>query len=298
MNTHSRIADNIVLSALFAVLLTTFSMGCGSGEKGTGDDTDTVDNSPTVDEDVATLLAAGLAAENGGATDQLVDIVSLAGSDGLRATHLVADDGGVVGSPTYNPLSGTWHWSFVREYSSANGLYFARVERTYEWRFLKRNGRPQATYIFANDTAYTIELTIVSGAGRHFMPLISQTLDSLAGHLVATGTNTDDISVTGTWFRAALDTVRTRYAVRTIEHATELTITDMRCQRDSTAQPWQSVSGTISGVFSADISFASGDAYAEDTVSREFNIILDSGEAAISAGDTTWVCNLRRAEFQ
>lgn len=294
MNSDSRIVRDSATVVFIAAGLIAFSLGCGSGDKGTDNGTDPVVYSPSVDEDVATSLAAILATENGGVSDQLVDIVSLAGPYGLRDTSLVANQT----SPSYDLSTRTWQWDFAREYSSANGLYFARVERTYQWRFLKKNGQPQVTYIFANDTAYTIELTIVSGSGRHLMPFLSQTLDSLSGRLVATGTNTDDMTVTGAWYRSALDTIRTRYAVRTLAHECSLAISNIHCQRDTTSQPWRSISGTITGTFSADITFASGDAYAEDSVTRAISIVLDSGNATISMIDTTWTSDLRRGDLR
>lgn len=296
MHTQSQLICGIFRTLVAAVAFATFASGCGSDDKGTdtGTDTDPVDYSPNVDDDVANSLAATVAADNGGVADQLVDIVSLASTFGLRHTNLVAN----FTSPSYNFSSRTWEWSFAREYTSANGLYYAMVERSYQWRFLKKNGQQQFSYIVASDTAYTIELTIVSGAGRHLLPFLSQTLDSLSGQLVATGTNTDEITVNGTWFRSALDTIRTRYAVRTLDHACSLTVSDLRCQRDTTSQPWHGLSGSISGNFSADIHFASGDAYSEDSVYREFNMALDTGMAAITISDTTWISDLRRGNIQ
>ncbi len=294
MQKHSRFILVTLRAAVVATAVTAFGMGCGGDDKVADTGGDPVDYSPNVNDDVATSVAAMLAAENGGVADQLVDIVSLAGSYGLKDTNLIANQS----SPNYNPASHTWEWAFAREYSSANGLYFARVERTYRWRFLKKDGEPQVTYISANDTAYTIELTLVSGAGRHLMPFLSQTLHNLSGRLVATGTNTDELTINGYWSRSALDTIRTRYAVRTFVHACSLSVSDMHCRRDSTTKPWRSVSGTITGLFSADIQFVEGDAYAEDTVSRELTIALDTGVATIALNDTAWTCDLRRGEMR
>jgi hypothetical protein len=295
MNRQSTLVFKFVRSGFVATLMIAVAISCGSDDNGTGGviDDDPIEYSPTVDDDVATSLAASLAGENGGIADQIVDIVSLAGSYGMRHNNLVANQT----SPTYNLGTRTWEWDFAREFTSANGLYHAIVGRSYQWRFLKQDGQPQITYILGNDTAYTIELTIVSGEGRHLLPELSQTLTSLSGRLVATGTNTDEITVNGTWSRAALDTIRTRYAVRTLNHACSLMIDNMQCVRDTTSQPWRSISGTISGVYSAGISFSSGDAYVEDSVSRDIHIEIDSATAAITVGDSTWTSTLRRGEI-
>jgi len=295
MHRHSRIFGGVARTVLVAVALFTLATGCGS-DSGTDTDTDTdpIDFSPNVDDDVATSLAASLAGENGGVADQIVDIVSLATTYGMRHNNLVANQT----SPTYNPTSRTWEWHFERDFTSANGLYHAVVERMYQWRFLKNNGQAQVSYVFGNDTAYTIELTIVSGEGRHLLPQLSQTLTSLSGKLVATGTNTNAVTVNGTWSRSALDTIRTRYAVRTLDHACSLMINNMQCERDTTAQPWRGISGTLSGLYSADITFSSGDAYAESLVSREFAIAIDASIAEITVGDSTWTSTLRRGDIQ
>ena len=218
--------------------------------------------------------------------------------EGLRATNLVTGDSDGTEQLIYNPGNGTWHWTFAREYSGANGLYVARVERTYEWRFLKKNGQPQVAYVHNGDTAYTIELDILSGAGRHEMPLLTQTLTSLSGRLVATGTNTDEIAVNGWWSRSALDTIRTRSAVRAIHHACSLSIVEMTCQRDSADVLWHELTGTITGTLTANIEFIEGDAYAEEAVSRDLAIEIDTGMAAITVGDSTWNCELRHGVVQ
>lgn len=299
MNTLVRNVYNILRMTILALALAAISLGCGSDEStSTGNDQDPIDYSPNIDDDVATLMAASLAADNGGMADQLVDLVSLSLGEGFRATNLVTADGGGTEQLSYNPGTGTWHWTFAREYSGANGLYFARVGRTYEWRFLKKSGQPQVAYVHNGDTAYTIELDILSGSGRHEMPLLSQTLTSLSGRLVATGTNTDEIAVDGWWTRSALDTIRTRSAVRAIHHACSLSIVGMTCQRDSADELWHNLTGAMTATLSASIAFIEGDAYTEYDVSRDLAIEIDTGLAAITVGDSTWNCDLRHGVIQ
>lgn len=299
MRTQLKFNGKAVRTVLLVIALGVFSTGCGDdGNKSTDNDPDPIDFSPNVDDDVATIIAASFAADNGGVADQIVDIGSLANGEGLRATNLVTGDGGGTEQLIYNPGSGTWHWTFVRQYSSANDLYVARVERTYEWRFLKKSGQPQVTYVHNGDTAYSIELSILAGSGWHQMPLQSQWLTTLAGHLVATGTDTDNIAVDGWWSRSAIDTTRTRSAMRAIQHACSLTIADMHCQRDSADGLWRQLSGTITGQVSASIEFFEGDAYPEDSVTRELSIVLDTGVAEITVGDSTWTSDLRRGVIQ
>lgn len=299
MRTQVQSARGVIRSAVMVLFLSAILPGCGSDDStSTGNDQDPVDFSPNVDDDVATIMAASLAADNGGAADQLVDLASLILGEGFRATGLVTADGGGTEQLIYNAGNGTWHWTFAREYSAANGLYIARVERTYEWRYLKKSGQPQVAYVHNGDTAYTIELDILSGSGRHEMPLLTQTLLSLSGGLVATGTNTNNITLDGWWSRSALDTIRTRSAVRAVHHACSLSIVDMHCQRGAADGLWHNLTGTIAGNLSATISFIEGDAYAEDAVSRDLAIDIDSGMAAISVGDSTWTCELRHGVIQ
>lgn len=299
MQTQLQSTGEIVRRIILVLALGAFITGCGDeGNKSTDNDPDPIDYSPNVDDDVATSMAASLAADNGGVADQIVDIVSLSSGEGLRATNLVTGNGSGTGQLSYNPGNGTWQWTFTREYSGANKLYVARVERTYEWRFLKKSGQPQVAYVHNGDTAYSIVMNILSGSGWHQMPLQSQMLMTLAGHLVATGTNTDDIAVDGWWSRSALDTNRTRSAVRAIQHACSLAVADMHCQRDSADGLWRRLSGTITGQMSASIEFLEGDAYPEDTVTRGLSIALDTGVAEITVDDSTWTSDLRHGVIQ
>lgn len=299
MNTQVSILRNIFRPTIVALAVAVFALGCGSDD-GTspGNDQDPVDYSPNIDDDIATMMAATLAADNGGAADQLVDIASLATGNGLRATNLVTGNGGGTEQLSYNAGTGTWHWTFVRQYSGANALYTARVERTYEWRFLKKTGQPQVAYVHNGDTAYAIEMNILAGSGRHEMPLLSQTLTSLSGQLVATGTNTDEIAIDGWWSRSAVDTIRTRSAARSIAHSCSLAVVDMHCHRDSADEIWHDLSGTITGQVSARIEFFEGDAYDEDSVSRDILIEVDSGMGSITVGDSTWECEILHGVIQ
>jgi hypothetical protein len=299
MNTQLHSLCLLFRPAVLALAVVVFAYGCGSDDStSTGNDKDPIDFSPNVDDDIATILAAGIAADNGGAADQLVDIGSLATGEGLRATHLVTGEGGGTEQLIYNASSGTWHWAFTRQYSGANGLYTAHVARTYEWRFLKKGGQPQVAYIHNGDTAYTIELSILSGSGRHEIPMLSHTLNSLSGYLIATGTNTDVMTIDGWWSRAAVDTVRTRAAVRAIENTCSLAVEGMQCPRAGADVIWRTLAGTVTGLLSATIEFTEGDAYAQDSVSREIAIDIDSGMAAITVGDSTWSCEIRHGVIQ
>jgi len=281
--------------AVLATVAVIALSGCGGSNKSTGPSS----GSASVDEDVATSIASDLGEDNGGLADQVNDLTALARPSGLQGAPGFATPQGVSAStPTYDPGSGAWQWGFTREFSSNNGAYFAHVSRTYQWRFLKSSGQPQIAYIVGHDTAYSIEFAVLNGSGRHRTPHLSQTLTGLTCNLVATGTNTSTITVNGTCSRAALDTIFTHNAVRTLDHGTQLTLTDVQCQRDAAGELWQSVSGTITGTFSANITFSSGDAYDEKTVNRDINISLGNGEAVIHFGGHIWNAGLRHGDLQ
>ena len=57
---------DILRAAILAVTLAVLSVGCGSDDSNsTGNDQEPVDYSPNIDDDIATLMAASLAADNG-----------------------------------------------------------------------------------------------------------------------------------------------------------------------------------------------------------------------------------------
>jgi len=275
---------------VFPVALTFLAMGA------IGCSSDKSTNPPvelTVNDDVAQSIASDMGADDGGAMDQIGDMVQIAGPVGPSGVQSLTD---VVVPPvtaTYNDTTGVWTIQISRIRGSETGSYYADVERTYHFKYLDKNAQPQKFWVVGSDTAYTATLDIVSGSGRHHTPTLSQELTGLAGSWTATGVNTDTLTVNGTYSRSARDTIRTLLAVRTLDHTLQMNFINVKGPRGSRLNLDQKVSGTITGTYSADITFQSGTAYSERHVDRSFTITLHNGTATIIISGQSYAGNVR-----
>jgi hypothetical protein len=278
---------------VFAALLFTFAIcilaGCG-GSKATNDSAVTT---ATVDEDVALSVAGSIASDDGGAVDEVSAITTLAGGLSLSSPAPGNENATALkppvptphgGSAIYDPNTGIWSIDFDRTFGNSGGAYYAAVTRTYTYKFMNKDGQAQKFWKVGNDTAYTIEFTIVSGTGYYRTPHMMHHLTSLSGNLIATGVNTEMITVNGTYTRSAIDTLETHSATRSSNHTLQLTLTNVMGPRGLHVDMAQQVSGTISGTFNAAINFTTGNGYSDKNVNRTFTIDLADGQADIIIG--------------
>ncbi len=260
-----------------AIALILMGIGCSS-------------NSPTegaenlnVNEDVAQSVAGNLSEDNGGVVDQIGDLVEMTG-DGAAPAPKVAS--GETVNKEYDDVTGTWTITVSRERGSDVGLYYASISRIYTVQFRDQFGQPMQYRIVGGDTARTMAFTIVEGTGEHRTPRLSQALTGLSGSFIASDINTDTITINGTYFRSAVDTLVTRRARRTLDHSINWTVEDLRGPRGSRFDISEKLSGTITGSYEADITFESGRAYAERNVTRDVLILIENGEAVITVDGT------------
>ncbi|NUM69103.1 hypothetical protein HUU39_28195 [candidate division KSB1 bacterium] len=237
-------------------------------------------------EDAAESLASALGADNGGAIDQVSDVIELAGTGGLQKP---AED---------DPVTGTWTLLLQRERGNPNGVPYAEISRTYTYQFLNQNGQPQKYWRVGADTAYTIVFNIVEGTGTHRTRRLSQQLTGLSGTFTATGVNTRLVTINGTYARSAVDTITTRNAVRTLDHALSLTFTNVQGPRGSRLDLSRKISGTVSGTYTAKVTFQRGDSYRETNINRTFTIVLGNGKASINVGGQSFAGDLTSGELQ
>ncbi|MDZ7269720.1 MAG: hypothetical protein ONB48_20945 [candidate division KSB1 bacterium] len=255
-------------------------------------------------EDAAESIASALGADNGGATDQVSDVIELAGSSGLQKPAEVllgkySVPGAVASVDTsYDPLTGTWTLHLERERGNPNGVPYAAISRTYTYQFLNPNGQPQKYWKTGADTARTIIFKIIEGTGTHRTRRLSQQLTGLTGEFTATGVNTRLVTINGTYFRSAVDTITTRNAVRTLDHALRLTFTNVQGPRGSRLDLSRKISGTVSGTYTARVTFQRGAGYRETTINRTFTVVLGNGRADITIGGQRFAGNLTSGELQ
>lgn len=255
-------------------------------------------------EDAAESIASAVGADNGGATDQLSDVIELAGASGLQKPAEVLlgkySEPNTIASidTSYDPVTGTWTLRLERERGNPNGIPYAEISRTYTYQFLNKNGQPQKYWKTGADTAYTIKFNIVEGTGTHRTRRLSQELTGLSGSFTATGVNTRLVTINGTYFRSAVDTLTTRNAVRTLDHALNLTFTNVQGPRGSRLELSRKISGTVSGTYTAKVTFQRGESYGEKTINRSFTINLGGGNANLNISGKNFEADLTSGELK
>lgn len=268
------------------------------------DDPVSSNDSLNATEDAAESIASAVGADNGGATDQLSDVIELAGASGLQKPAEVLlgkySEPNTIASidTSYDPVTGTWTLRLERERGNPNGIPYAEISRTYTYQFLNKNGQPQKYWKVGADTAYTIKFNIVEGTGTHRTRRLSQQLTGLSGSFTATGVNTRLVTINGTYFRSAVDTVTTRNAVRTLDHALNLTFTNVQGPRGSRLELSRKISGTVSGTYTAKVAFQRGESYGETTINRSFTINLGGGNANLNISGKNFEADLTSGELK
>lgn len=251
-------------------------------------------------EDAAESIASAIGADNGGALDQLSDVVELASVPGIQvqANSALYQNAGASIDTSYDAANGIWTLKLSRERGNPDGVPYAEISRTYTYQFLNKTGQPQKYYIVGVDTAYTINFNIVEGTGTHRTRRLSQKLTGLSGSFIATGVNTRLITINGNYERSAVDTITTRNSVRTLDHTLKLTFTNVQVSAGRRFDHTREFTGTISGTYTAFVTFQRGETYSEKNINREFTIALGDGECNIHIRGLNFVGDLLLGELK
>lgn len=236
----------------------------------------------SANEDAAESLASAVGEDNGGVIDQVGDLLESAENDGFSS---LSKSGGLDGieskEAVYDSINGVWTITLFRERGNPDGVFYAQYERVYNVQFLNAAGNPQKRYITNGDTAYTVNFDIISGTGYHRTRRLTHELKDLGGSLVATNANLPNVTINGTYARAATDTVTTRNAERTLDYQLDIVLTDVVGPRGKRRDLSKKVSGEINGIYEAVATFTRGDAYVEKNISRTIHIVFGDGNADI-----------------
>jgi hypothetical protein len=266
----------LLLSAMILALsLTAMLTGCSSDDPAAP-----AASTATVDQDAADAMAADLAADSGGVTDQIADLSTAIASLGAAKTVIHERFHETV----WDDATGTWTITVSRERGDPAGTPYGSMSRTYTLRLLNAMGEPQQYRIVGADTARTAEFAIVSGTGLHRTLLREHTLDELTGAFTVTGVETDLLTVNGAYHRAASNRLETLRFVRTLTGALDVELSDVTVPRALGVDFGAAVSGTIAGTYVADITVTRGDEYRERHIERDVVIVLGNGEATINCG--------------
>ncbi|RPI02069.1 MAG: hypothetical protein EHM72_05080 [Calditrichaeota bacterium] len=282
----------VLVFVLTIALLSLIFSGCSKDTS----TSPTPSTSITANTDVAESVADAVGEQSGGVVDQMGDVFMLAKSIQLEKT---TDDGFLDHREAiYDETTGTWTIVLQRERGVHGKAAYGYWNRTFTCQFLNIDGLPQKYYITHGDTARTINFNILAGDGYHKNVRLSHDLKELQGSFIATNVHTDWVTINGTYRRAAVDTLTTQNFTRISDHVLQLTITDLVGPRGSRNDLSQKISGTITGTFHAEIVFDGRRGYAESTVDKTINIVIDNGEAEIAFDGQRFMSNVQTGQIK
>ena len=284
------------LVAAFA--LTVLLAGCDTA--GSRADDRTADATADT-EDAALTVAAALAYDGGGLLDDAAAGAALGAPAPATARPL---DGhppflSRLGcQPTRTFDAATLVYTITSDCERESGRISASYSRVATARFLGADGQPQAE----RAGAAALDYDILSGTSAVVTPHGSHHLLSLAADFSVTALDQDLVQVSGTYRRAATDTLSGTRGERTFTHELALTLTDVRGPRGVREDWHRAVSGTITGTYHAvRTATGAGGPTREREVTREIDITLPSGGsdvAEIALGGRRFHADRRTGEVQ
>ncbi len=291
-----RTSNLTILFLLAAALLMLLVTGC---QKETIVALDEGTNVPSVDnQDVALSVAGAIGEDGGGALDQVGDLMILATPQGAQGLAKEIDPNIIqTKTVTYDSLSKTWTVMVERQEGTPGDSIWGTWSRTFTHQYRNQDGIAQKFYITDGDTAYSIAFNIITGTGEFHTPRRSHQLKSISGAWVAANTNTDMITVNGTFQRAALDSIFRLNGMRISDHSLNLDLTDVTGPRGSRRDLSRKVSGSISGTFHADMQLIINGETWYRTVDRDIDIQLGNGEADINVGGEQFTSDPKKGEI-
>jgi len=109
-------------------------------------------------------------------------------------------------------------------------------------------------------------------------------------------TDTNLITVNGTYSRAATDTIKTRNALRTSVHSMNLTFTKVTFERGEDDCS-ESISGHIDGTYNAHITFLHGNLYRERDINTTISCELGNNQGVIIVSGISYSSNVSLGEL-
>jgi hypothetical protein len=246
----------------------------------------------TPDRDAAETTGGALAIGTGGAIDQISDLCEFLSVDATKAKS----DRWVSMNKSYDSLSGYWTIHLERLRGLEGVIPFAHTHRLYTMQYLNANGDFQKYYKTGVDTARTVHFNVKRGWGVHQTRRISQQLDSLAAEWTVTDAHLPNVTINGTYYRAAVDTISGFNRLRTSNHQLNLNFSDVVVPRGSQPNLYAAISGHVTGSFHAVVTFLSGSAYSETTIDRTIDVTMGGGRGNLTIGNKAYVTDLYTGE--
>ncbi len=259
-------------------------------------DNNPVNNSATVspaDEaaDAADAVSDALAGNNGGAMDQVNDVFEIAGGVGVGGGVLgkTLSDSLMVGK-TYDTTSMSWIIDVYKQINTTSQPYYGVWTRDYLVQF-RANGEPQKYRKTNGILADTIIHRLTGGTGHFWTPRLVHYLDSIGSSWIASNTNTDSVTINGSYARTGTDTIKAlgvRHG-RVLNDVITMTFVNVTGPSGVRFARSEKTSGKIIITFTATATLDGKELY---TISKTFDVFLGGGYATFSINGSTFVSDL------
>jgi hypothetical protein len=291
--TSSFISEKWFVPTVFAatiLIATALFNGCNKSADNLVTTNDQNLSSAVVTDNVADAVSDALASNNGGVLDQVNDVFELAAGVGIGAgTGLGKTTGdSTLVNRSYDSTAMAWTVSVYKQKSTPPFSYGIWT-RNY-WHQFSANGQAQKFRITGNVVADNIKHKLTSGTGYFFTPRLIHHLRAISSDWTAAETNTDTMTINGTYTRSGVDTVVATLRKGTVlEHSLSLTLLNVKGPRGSRLNRSEKTSGTIQGTYTATISAPGKEPI---TITKTISITLGGGTATFSVDRTRFVSDL------
>ncbi len=233
-------------------------------------------------EEVAVSIAALCSENTGGIIDQSGELLLLADSNNEHAfSKNMGTESPDTKTATYDSISKIWTVVVIKNRNNNDGSQTAHFTRTYTHQFLNKDGEPQKRWITEGDTAHSIIFNILNGSGEVHKPKMSHYLNSISGSWTATNTHTDEVTLDGSYQRAALDSIFHNNGTRVSDHQVQMTLIDVIGPRGSRRDLSQKVSGTLKGTYTATITVTKSKGVMIREVEHDITVVIEDGQLDI-----------------
>jgi hypothetical protein len=274
-------------AALF-VAVSIFSVGCNKDNT-----TEPLANTmASSTDDAAYNISTELSSESSGAVDQVGDAFDLAFPGGLAKMQANFVDT-TFKNKVWDDVNKLWTVTVDRSNKASWKNVTNTFKRTYTIQFLNKDGQPMKYWKVGSDTAYTVKFKILNGESYFTNGIVSHRLISLTADLTITNANQKNVTINGTMRRQGSDTISNKVGTRTHNFTLNLNYQNVVGPRTKKLQLQNKLSGTVSGNYTASVTFQSGDIYNEKQINKDFTINLDgTGNYNLNLGGGKYKGNL------
>ena len=246
--------------------------------------------------DAADAVSDALASNNGGAMDQVNDVFEIAGGVGVGGGVLgkTSSDTTIVASE-YDSTSMSWITNTFKTQSNLP-LYYGVWTRDHLLQF-RADGNAQKFRVTKSVVADTILHQLTGGTGYFFTPRLVHHLLSIGSNWIASNTNTDTVTINGSYNWSGIDTIQAPAARkgRVLVHTIALTFVNVKGPRGTRIARSAKTSGTIMCTYTATVTVPGKAPY---IVTKTFTIVLGAGDATFSIDGTKFVSDLATGDPQ